>query len=53
MEEEMIVYLAVNTENGYVDRLWLEHDHRTLEDCSEHRLVEGWEWRPFKIVPAN
>ena len=52
MTEEMIVYLPFHPATGKVDRLMLDRDLRDLEECRGFKLVEGWEFRPFKIIPA-
>lgn len=48
--DEHYVWAAVNTLEG--DRI----DHLSIvlyEDETDRRLIAGWEWRRFKLMPAQ
>jgi len=50
-----IIYLAVNVKSGAVDYGYIEYDLREPpgEDDETFRLIAGWGWRPFKILPLE
>lgn len=50
---DRVIYLPVNATVGEVDYMYVEYDLREPPADGEHDLIEGWEWSPFKIVPAN
>lgn len=52
---ERVVMLAVNTVTGEVDYDYLQYDLRSAEEANHgyHALIDGWEFKPFKIVPAT
>jgi hypothetical protein len=52
---ERIVLLPVCEATGEVDYMYLEYDLQTIEDTQQEHLalIDGWEFRPFRIVPAT
>lgn len=52
---ERIVMLAVNTVTGEVDYDYLQYDIRSPEEAMQEHLalIEGWAFKPFKVIPAT
>lgn len=51
---ERLVMLPVCVKTGEVSFEYLEYDLRTVEETQQEQyaLIDGWEFRPFKVVPA-
>jgi hypothetical protein len=45
--------LAVNTKTGEVDYGYLLYDLQNIEETQQHALIERWEFKPFKVIPAT
>jgi hypothetical protein len=45
---DLFVWVCVNTETGQVEMM----DLQPFDDALDGDLVEGWEWRKFRLVPA-
>ena len=48
-----LVMLAVNTKTGEVDYDYLPYDLRNIEETQQYALIDGWEFKPFKVIPAT
>lgn len=51
--EERIIYLPVSNETGEVDYEYVEYDLREAPQQGEHDIIDGWEWKPFRLVRAD
>ena len=48
-----IIYLPVETQTGKVDFGYVQYDRETIPTEDWMAVADGWEYRPFKIVPAE
>jgi len=54
-ELQRLVMLAVNTKTGEVDYDYIQYDLRNIEEAQQehHALIDGWVFKPFKVIPAT
>ena len=46
---DLFVWACVNTKTGEVEMTEIQH----YDDELNENLVEGWEWRRFRLIEAN
>lgn len=54
--EDHIIWLAVNDKTGGVDYGYIEYGIRQqpeMGDPEAFALIDGWSWKPFKVVRAD
>jgi hypothetical protein len=49
---QYVIYLPVNKISGEADFAYVEFDLRE-PDHPDYELIDGWDWKPFKIVPLT
>jgi|ETNvirome_6_1000_1030641.scaffolds.fasta_scaffold61551_2 hypothetical protein len=52
---ERLVMLPVSSTTGEIDYCYVEYDLQTIK-ATQHEgfeLIDGWEFKPFKLVPAT
>ena len=48
-----IIYLPVEIKTGKVDYGYVEYDLESIPTEDWLALIDGWEYRPFKVTPAD
>lgn len=50
--DDYIIYLPVNKDTKAVSFEYVEFDLREPNN-PDYGLIDGWDWKPFKIVPVT
>ena len=54
-QQQRVVMLPVSTTTGEVDYDYMQYNLRSEADTKTEvwELIDGWEYKPFNIVPAT